>query len=122
MPKLSILFGVILMIIGGAGYGFAAMSGKASITALIPAFFGIPMALFGLVAEAKESLRKHLMHASVVVALLGFIAMSAELYRRMDSLSMSPAAISMIATAVVCLIFVILGIRSFANARASRAE
>jgi hypothetical protein len=121
MPKLSILFGVILIIIGGAGYGFAAMSGKASITAMIPAFFGIPMALLGLVAEAKESLRKHMMHASVVVALLGFIAMSAELFRRMDSLSMSPAVISMIATALMCLIFVILGIRSFANARKDRA-
>jgi hypothetical protein len=114
MPKLSLSIGILLTIIGLAGY---IMSGMASITAAIPAFFGLPMALFGLVAGMKEDLRKHLMHASVIVALLGFIAMSAELIRRFDSLTVNPAVISMIVTGLLCLIFVVLAVRSFIAAR-----
>ncbi|MBX3292356.1 MAG: hypothetical protein KF881_05610 [Acidobacteria bacterium] len=116
MPKLSLTIGIILTLIGLVGYF---MSGMASITAAIPAFFGIPMALFGLVAGMNEGLRKHLMHASVLVALLGFIGMTAELIRRSDNLAMNPAIISMIVTGLLCLIFVILAVRSFIAARSA---
>lgn len=100
--------------IGLAGYF---LSGMASITAAIPAFFGLPMALFGIIASKSEGLRKHLMHASVLVALLGFVGMTAELIRRSDNLTMSPAIISMIVTGLLCLIFVISAVRSFIAAR-----
>lgn len=114
MPTTAILFGAILIVLGIVGY---VMSGQASITALIPAFFGIALAVLGIAARAKESLRKHLMHAAVIVALLGFIATAGRLVSRLSELTATPAIVSQALMAAVCLVFVILAIRSFAAAR-----
>ena len=96
------------------------MNERASVTALIPAFFGIVMALLGFAAGAKEGLRKHLMHAAVVIALLGFILTAGRLIMKFPELTMSAAVISQAAMAVVCLLYVILAVRSFAAARKNR--
>lgn len=120
MPTTAIICGVILILIGVVGYVNGAMHDKASVTALIPAFIGVLLALLGAVSGAKVSLRKHLMHVAVVVALLGFIATAGRLVSKLSELTMSPAVISQASTALVCLAFVILAIRSFAAARANR--
>ena len=120
MPSTSIALGFLLIVIGVAGYTYGFMDGKASITALIPAFFGIVLVVLGAAARAKENLRKHLMHAAVVVALLGFILPAARLISRISDLTLSVAVLSQIAMAAVCLLFVILGIKSFADARRNR--
>ncbi len=117
MPITAIACGVLLTIIGVIGYVHGMMSDKASVTALIPAFFGIVLLLLGVLANAKESLRKHLMHGAVIVSLLGFIMPAGRLVSKMSELTMSAAVVSQIAMAVVCLIFTILAIRSFAAAR-----
>ena len=52
----------------GGYYG----SGKVSMTALIPTWLGIPVILCGLLAEMKENLRMHVMHAAVLLGLIGF--------------------------------------------------
>ena len=114
MPTTAILFGVILIVLGIVGY---VMTGQSSVTALIPSFFGIALAGLGLAANAKESLRKHLMHGAVVVALLGFIATAGRLLSRLSELTATPAVISQAIMAAVCLVFVILAIKSFAAAR-----
>ena len=118
MPTTSIIFGTLLVLLGIAGYGYGMMSDRASITALIPAFFGIVLILLGFLARSKENLRKHLMHAAIVVALLGFIATAARLVPRLGELTFSVAVVSQIAMALICLLFVILAIKSFADARA----
>lgn len=117
MPITSILCGILLIAIGAAGYVYGMNAGTASITALIPAFFGIVMVICGGVAQASEGLRKHLMHVAVVVALLGFILTAGRLLMKVTELVLSPAVLSQISMAVVCLIFVLLAIRSFAAAR-----
>ena len=117
MPLISIVFGVLLIVVGTAGYIHGMMNEKASITALIPAFFGIVLAVLGAVANASEGLRKHLMHVAVVIALVGFILTSGRLVSKFSELTMSAAVISQMAMAFICLIFVILAIRSFAAAR-----
>ncbi len=117
MPNVAIVCGALLILIGITGYTSGVMSDKASITALIPAFFGIVLNTLGLLAKMKEDLRKHLMHAAILVALVGFIAAAGRLVLRFGELSMTPAVISQIAMAIVCLIFVILAIKSFAEAR-----
>lgn len=109
-----------MVLLGIVGYISGAMSDRASITALIPAFFGIVLAALGLAARAKENLRKHLMHAAVIVALLGFIATAGRLLSRVSELTASPAVISQAVMAAICLIFVVLAIRSFAAARRDR--
>src|SRR5688572_23471644 len=117
MPSTAIALGVLLILIGIVGYIYGMMNGNASITALIPAFFGIVLAGLGLASRAKENLRKHLMHAAVVVALLGFILPAGRLISRISELTYSAAVVSQVSMALVCLLFVILAIKSFADAR-----
>ena len=121
MPTIAIVCGVLLILIGIIGYVNGIMTDRASVTALIPAFIGIILALLGVVSGMKEGLRKHLMHAAVVVALLGFIATAGRLISRMSELTASPAVLSQASTAIVCLIFMILAIRSFAAARRDKS-
>lgn len=117
MPNNAIWFGRILVLIGIVGYCYGMYGGNASLTALIPAAFGILLMVLGHLAVAKDNLRKHLMHAAVVVALLGFILPAGRLMSKFSSLSLSAAIVSQAAMAFVCLIFVILAVRSFAAAR-----
>lgn len=117
MPSTSIICGVLLILIGLIGYGNAMASGNASFTALIPAVFGIVIAGLGLVAKAKDGLRKHMMHVAVIFALLGFFATAGRLISKLGELTMSPAVIAQASMAIVCLVFVVLAIRSFAAAR-----
>jgi hypothetical protein len=122
MPSTSIFCGILLILIGLVGYIIGSMDGTASMTALIPAVFGVLLAGLGLGASASEAMRKHLMHAAVAIALLGFVAVTAQLVRKLDAISLTPAVLSQISMAAVCLVFVILAVRSFAAARRERAE
>ena len=70
MPLTAIAFGIMLIGLGMGGY-FG--TGTASLTALIPAAFGLILALFGLVSFLKPGLRKHAMHAAAVLTLIGFV-------------------------------------------------
>lgn len=117
MPSTSIACGILLILIGVAGYISGVMNDRASLTALIPAVFGVILAVSGMLALKYEGSRKHLMHGAIVVALLGFIAVAARLVPKLGSLELSAPVIAQIAMGVVCLIFVVLAIRSFAAAR-----
>jgi len=117
MTLTAIYFGGLLIIIGIAGYLYGISTGHASLTALIPAAFGILLALLGIIGRAKENLRKHLMHVAVVLGLLGFLLPAGRLLSNLSAVSFSAAVISQASMALVCLIFVILSIRSFIAAR-----
>ena len=121
MPHLAVVCGIVLILIGFLGYVNGVINDKASITALIPAFIGLVLAVLGVVSNMNEGLRKHLMHGAVLIALLGFIATAGRLGSRLSELTATPAVISQALTALVCLIFIILAIRSFAAARRDRA-
>ena len=109
-----------MIAIGVGGYGYGLMGDRASVTALIPAFFGIVFVILGAVSKANEGLRKHLMHAAVTLALLGFILTAGRVLMKIADITVSAALISQLAMAAVCLIFVLLGIRSFTAARRER--
>ncbi len=119
MPHTAIKFGRVLVLIGVIGYAFGYFNGSASVTALIPAVFGAVLMILGYAARAKENLRKHLMHVAVIIGLLGFLASAGRLISKITEISMSPAVISQIAMALTCLVFVILCVKSFINARAN---
>lgn len=121
MPTTSIICGTLLVLIGIIGYIYGLMTGHASFTAFIPAAFGVVLILLGVFARMKDNLRKHLMHAALVAALLGFIIPAARLLPKLGELSMSAAVVSQAAMALVCLLFVILGVRSFIDARKKNA-
>jgi tetrahydromethanopterin S-methyltransferase subunit C len=119
MPSTSIACGTLLILIGILGYINGVMTDHASVTALIPAMFGIVLLLLGVFARKSEGMRKHLMHAAVIVALLGFIATAGRLVSKIGELTYSAAVVSQVSMALVCLLFVILGVKSFADARRS---
>jgi hypothetical protein len=122
MTSTAIACGTLLILIGILGYVNGIMTGHASITALIPAAFGIVLAALGFAARAYEGLRRHLMHAAVVIALLGFILTAGRLAMNLSSLTYSAAVVSQVSMSLVCLLFVVLAIRSFAEARRRPAE
>ena len=119
MPGVTIVFGVVLIALGVGGY---VATGMVSVTALIPAFFGVVIALLGALA-LRPRLRKHAMHVVVLVSLLGFLGAARGLLKLPQLLSDAsqlerPAAVvSQSIMAVLCLIFVALAIGSFVKAR-----
>lgn len=117
MPSTAITSGILLILIGVFGYVFSIVDGNHSVTALIPAAFGVLLALFGFLAKSKENLRKHLMHAAVLVGLLGFLIPAWRLASQISNIKVSLAVLSQAAMAVVCLVFVILCVKSFVDAR-----
>jgi hypothetical protein len=120
MPSTSIISGVLLILIGILGYVFSLVDGNTSVTALIPAAFGLLLVILGFLAKSKENLRKHLMHAAVLVGLLGFLIPTIRLVSQASNIKVSLAVLSQAAMALVCLFFVILSIQSFVNARRNR--
>ncbi len=116
LPTTTIVIGVLLML---QGAGFYFVTETKSMTALIPAMFGLPIALLGGIA-LKESLRKHAMHGAVVLALLGMLAP----FGRIASagLKFSPAGASLVLMIVLCGVLLVLGIQSFVDARRRRSN
>lgn len=108
------------MILGLGGYF---LSGAVSLTALIPAAFGLVLALLGVLAR-DERKRKHAMHAAVVVAVLGFLGSVRGLLRifeLFEPTSTRPAAVvAQTIMAVLTLAYIAIAVRSFISARASR--
>ena len=120
MPRIAIAFGLVLIALGVGSYWG---TGRASVTALIPAFFGLPLLLAGVLA-LDDRKRKHAMHAAVVIALLGLAGTGVGLLKLPALLTGGelerPAAVAVqSAMAVVCLVFLLLSVRSFIKARRS---
>ncbi len=122
MAKITIGLGVVLIALGlGSYFG----TGRASVTALIPAFFGLPLLLLGLVA-LKERMRKSAMHVAVILGLLGFAGTVRGLMKLPALLTGGelerPTAVAVqAAMAIVCFVFVLLCVWSFIKARRASA-
>lgn len=122
MAKLSITYGVIFILMGLISYfGIS----NESVTALIPAFFGIPMLILGWLA-LNEKYRKHTMHGAAVLMLLGFFGTVGGLikfFKMIGGEQMErPAAVTVQAImAVMCLVFLVFAVKSFIDARRNKA-
>jgi hypothetical protein len=117
MPATTRLFGLILIVLGVASY---MLTGRASITALIPAFFGAALVICAMVAR-NESMRKHAMHAAVALGLLGALAaLGRGIPAALAGDATRPAVMSQLAMGVLLLIYVALGVQSFIAARKAR--
>jgi uncharacterized membrane protein HdeD (DUF308 family) len=123
MAKLTIAFGVLLIILGI--FGFVA-TGSAHPTALIPVGIGLLFVLFGFMANSPDTKKRMLwMHVSVTVALLVFLRMipaCIDVIRLSRGVSFPyPAAVEeKAALGLFSLIYVLFCVRSFVNARRSR--
>ena len=126
MARLTILFGIVLILLGGFGY---VATGSHFPTALIPSAFGIVLAILGFFAHTPETKRRMLlMHIAVTIGLLGFLGTIKG--GIIDYLLMTingqqfahPAAVEeKAAMCVLLLVFVVLCVRSFIAARRARA-
>lgn len=122
MPFTAIIFGILLVLTGVVGYIHGVMNDKASLTAFIPAAFGVLIIIFGAVAQMRESLHKHMMHGAVLVGLLGFLVPAGRLLSKFNEFTLSAAVVSQLVMAVLCLVFVLLCVRSFIAARRNSAD
>ena len=121
MANTTISTGIALIILGLWSY-FG--TGTTSVTALIPAFFGIVLAALGAVAR-NEARRKMAMHIAVLVGLLGLLGSARGLAKIGAVMSGEPverptAVIAQSMMAAVTGVFVILCINSFIAARRKR--
>lgn len=114
MSAWTIALGVALVIVGG---GITLLSDSDSVTSLIPAFVGIVFVVLGVAARVWERGSRHVMHASVALALLLVLASIGTVAARGAS---GWALASQVATIVLCAGYVALGVRSFIQTRRAR--
>jgi hypothetical protein len=122
MPKVTMIFGVVLVGLGLVSY---LATGMVSVTALIPAFFGVVLILLGGLA-ANPARRKMIMHIAVVVGLLGVAGTFGGLIKLPTYFSGGELARpeAVLAQGIMCLLsllYVALCVKSFVDARRNPA-
>lgn len=125
MAKVSLIFAALLVILGLAGF-FG--TGSQHYTALIPTWFGLALALFGWLAiSPSESRRKLFMHINVTIGLVGFLAAAGRAltsygHARSEGIDPNWIAIgSQLVMAGILLIYVLMCVKSFIDARRTGA-
>jgi hypothetical protein len=124
MAKVTILFGLILIVLGVFGF---VSTGSHAPTALIPAYVGIVLGILGALAMTDNPKRRMLiMHIAVTLGLLGFLGTAKSIYdyiRMQQGMSFPhPVAVEEKAgMSVILLFYVLLCVRSFIQARKARA-
>jgi len=120
VPAVTLALGAALIVLGIGGY---TLTGGVSVTALIPAAFGLLFVVAGLLAR-DERWRMHAMHAAVVIALLGFLGSFRGLLgiaKVLHGTAIRPAAIvAQTIMALLTLVYIVLAVRSFIAARRAR--
>ncbi|HOZ59421.1 MAG TPA: hypothetical protein PKY70_14660 [Nakamurella multipartita] len=117
MTTITLAAGAVLTVLGIAGY---ALSGAASLTALIPALVGVLLAICGVLAR-QEKLRRHAIHAALAVALLGALGSLMNVVKIgqvFAGTAQRPTAI--VVSTIMFLIlaaYLAVGVRSFVAAR-----
>ena len=103
----------ILLILIGVGFYFG--TGRSSVTAMIPAFFGVPLLLCGLLARGIKG-TIIAMHVAVLIAALGTLGAGSRL-----AMKFSEAATSVIVAQslmlLLCGYLTVTYVRSFIKAR-----
>jgi endonuclease/exonuclease/phosphatase family metal-dependent hydrolase len=120
VPALTLAIGAALIVLGLGSYG---LTHGVSLTALIPAAFGILFVLAGLLGR-DPGRRMHAMHGAVVLALIGFagsIRGVMGIGKVLDGNAVRPAAIvAQTIMAVLTLVYIVVAVRSFISARRAR--
>lgn len=117
MPSTTRTVGILLILVGVASY---ILTGRTSVTALIPAFFGAAFVIMALVAS-RETWRPHAMHAAVALGLIGCLGSLARALPAVANGQLTrPAVLAQLLTALILAVYVALGVRSFIDARRRR--
>ena len=120
MPRITVIFSLIYIALGLGGYF---LTGAVHTTALIPAIIGVVLLVLGLLGS-KEKLRIHVMHAALLIGLLALLGTASSLLKlpaAFDGTTARPEAVfAQAATAVLSVVYLALGVRSFIAARRAR--
>jgi hypothetical protein len=127
VPAVSIVFGVLLIALGGWGYwggdlglweplGLPAPPNRSG-TALIPAYVGAALVVLGLLAF-KESLLKHAMHGAALIGVLGLLAALGRILATGNVKGVG--GVSLVVMAVLCAAFVAACVNTFIQVRRRR--
>ena len=119
MPRITLITAQLLILVGGFGYIMSLAK-----TALIPAFLGAALGLFGMLAT-KEKLRMHAMHGAAFIGLLtigGTIGSIPKLFAWLGGAELERLfAVQMQAvTFVIAIVYMGFAINSFIQARRDR--
>lgn len=121
MTQTTRLVGMALAVLGLASYWG---TGRTSVTALIPAFFGVVLIALAWVAARGDAARRHAMHVAMVVALVGIAGTASRLLPGVFAGTLDvgrPAVWAQIATVLLLAWYLGSGIQSFREARRNRA-
>ena len=121
MAQTTLGFGIGMILLGVISY-FA--TGQESVTALIPAFFGIVFAILGVVMR-DEAKAKHAGHAAALLAVLGLLGSARGVPGFFEpvgggEVARPAAAVAQFLMALACAVFIALGVKSFRDARKAR--
>jgi hypothetical protein len=125
LAKLTIVFGVLLMLTGAVAFALVGHQSHAY-HALIPVGFGLLLAIFGALANTPDAKKRMLfMHIAVTVGLLGFLGTIPGIIGTLQmmaghAVARPDAAKVQTVMGTLCLIYVLLCVRSFINARRAR--
>ena len=114
MTRNSFIFGAAMILLA-LGF-FLATSAK---TALIPAGFGIGLVICGVVGLKGEPARKHAMHVAAVLSLLGVLTIGRAIGAVVKH-TVNLATLEIAIFSGMSLVFMILCIKSFRDARKAR--
>lgn len=121
MPRITVIFSLLYIVLGLAGFF---LTGAIHKTALIPAAIGVVLLVLGLLG-GNEKLRMHVMHAALLVGLLALLGTARGLLKlpaALDGTADRPAAVyAQAATAVLSVVYLTFGVRSFIAARRARS-
>jgi hypothetical protein len=123
----TLVIAILLILVGAGGYVMGHPDPGAShvsYTALIPAAVGVVLGLLGAIALCEKA-RMHAMHAAAMVGLLAAVGDGMQLIKTLGNTTTAPDVrqlkiISMSATLILCVVFLVLCVRSFIQARKNR--
>lgn len=118
MPRITIIFGVVLIGLGAVSY---LATGMVSITALIPAFFGLVLVFLGALA-GNQTRRRIVMHIAVLVGFLGIAGtfkglLQLPTYFTGGELARPEAVLAQGIMCLLSFVYVGLCVKSFVDAR-----
>ncbi len=122
MAKTTVIFGVLLVLVSA---GFWLAMGRTETAALHTAGLGVVLVLCGVLANTENAKKRMLwMHIAVTVGLIGFLITGVnaaiQIVKGTTAVGNPLAFDERVLSALLCLLFVALCVRSFISARRAR--
>jgi hypothetical protein len=122
VPLIVFVFGLLLTGLGLLAYFVFATPEDHSWTALIPAFWGVPIILCAIASLMSKKIRKHAMHLVAILSLLGVLAPLGRLIPMSieNGFTFDSKSFTQIAMCVLCAFLLLVVVKSFIAARRVR--